>query len=148
MTLSCGPRRPQQGTRPRYGDTGTATAEHYECSALDGFLAITSQPLGPEVIYNHLHNNGLKLIKLVHFPEHWLKKWEMESVAANCWPQYFTEEWGQFAMNETIMKQTNVIDWMLICIKMMWESDLNESGGMGQFSHWSQCRSPGLGWGG
>ena len=39
-------------------------------NAVDGFLAITSQPLGPEVIYNHLHNNGLKLIKLVHFPEH------------------------------------------------------------------------------
>ena len=41
-------------------------------SGLDGFLAITSQPLplGPEVIYNHLHNNGLTLIKLVSFPEH------------------------------------------------------------------------------
>ena len=102
-------------------------------NALVGFFAITSQPLGPEVIYNHLHNNGLKLIKLVHFPEHWLKKWEIESVAANSWPQYFTEEWGQSAMNEieAIMKQTNVIDWMLICIKMMWESDLNESGGGG-----------------
>ena len=57
-----------QGARPGYGDTGTAG--HNECSALVGFLAITSQPLGPEVIYNHLHNNGLTLIKLVNFPEH------------------------------------------------------------------------------
>ena len=54
-------------------------------SGLNGFLAISSQPLplGPEVIYNHLHNNGLTLIKLVSFPEHWLKKWEMESVDHN-----------------------------------------------------------------
>ena len=56
-----------------------------QLSGLNGFLAITSQPLplGPEVIYNHLHNNGLTLIKLVNSPEHWLKKWEMESVDHN-----------------------------------------------------------------
>ena len=44
---------------------------------------------------------------------------------------------GSVAMNEidAIMKQTNVIDWMLICIKMMWESDLNGSGGVGGSFH-------------
>ena len=116
-------------------------------SALNGFLAITSQPLGPEVIYNHLHNNGLTLIKLVSSPEHWLKKWEMESVAANCWPQYFTEEWGQIAMNDTIMKQ---------CHRLNVDLHKDDVGGWfewqwwggGQFSHWSHCAARGWAGGG
>ena len=71
MTLPCPGYRGGLSRAPCLDmEPDTATAEHYECSAFDGFLAITSQPLGPEVIYNHLHNNGLKLIKLVHFPEH------------------------------------------------------------------------------
>ena len=36
---------------------------------------------------------------------------------------------------------------MLICIKMMWESDLNGSGGVGAVFTLITLRGPGLGWG-